>query len=56
MFVLYYSVCSHLNGCMLFYHDVTSGSEITSCNKIDKTTKVYKFSGNIMMSITTLCK
>ena len=35
-------------------YDVTSGSEITPCNKIDKPLVVYRFSGNIMMSITTL--
>ena len=30
------------------------GSEITSCNKIDKPVVVYRFTGNVMTSITTL--
>ena len=36
-------------------YDVASGSEITPCNKIDKPLVVYRFSGNVMTSITTLC-
>ena len=39
--------------CCLSY-DVASGSEITPCNKICKTLVVYRFSGNVMTSITTL--
>ena len=35
-------------------HDVASGSDITSCIKIDKPLVVYIFSGNVMTSITTL--
>ena len=35
-------------------YDVTSGSEITPCNKIDKPLVVYRFTGNVMTSITTL--
>ena len=35
-------------------HDVASGSEITPSNKIDKPLVVYRFSGNVMASITTL--
>ena len=35
-------------------HDIASGSEITSCNKICKPLVVYRFSGNVMTSITTL--
>ena len=35
-------------------YDVASGSEITPCNKIDKPLVVYKFTGNVMTSITTL--
>ena len=35
-------------------YDVTSGSEITPCNKIDKPLVVYRFSGKVMTSITTL--
>ena len=37
-------------------HDVAPGSQITSCNKIDKPLVVYRFSGNVMMSIITLRK
>ena len=39
-----------------YYHnnDVASGSEITPCNKIDKPLVVYRFSGNVITSITTL--
>ena len=37
-------------------YDVASGSEITPCNKIDKPLVVYRFTGNVMMSITTLSK
>ena len=36
------------------YYDVASGSEITPCNKIDKPLVVYRFTGNVMTSITTL--
>ena len=35
-------------------YDVVSGSEITPCNKIDKPLVVYRFTGNVMTSITTL--
>ena len=35
-------------------YDIASGSEITPCNKIDKPLVVYRFSGNVLMSITTL--
>ena len=34
-------------------YDVASGSEITPCNKIDKPLVVYRFTGNVMTSITT---
>ena len=37
-----------------FSYDVTSGSEITPCNKTNKPQVVYRFTGNAMMSITTL--
>ena len=36
------------------YYDVVSGSEITSCNKIDKPLVVNRFSGNVMTYITAL--
>ena len=35
-------------------YDVASGSEITPCNKIDKPLVVYRFTGNVITSITTL--
>ena len=35
-------------------YDVASGSEITPCNKIDKSLVVYRFTGTVMTSITTL--
>ena len=35
-------------------YDISSGSEITPCNKINKSLVVYRFSGNVMTSITTL--
>ena len=35
-------------------YDVASGSVIMSCNKIDKPLMVYRFSRNVMTSITTL--
>ena len=36
-------------------NDLMSGSVITPCNKIDKPLVVYRFLGNVMTSITTLC-
>ena len=39
---------------ILLSHDVTSGSEITPCNKIDKPLVVYRFTGIVMTSISTL--
>ena len=46
----------HRTGIKCIYHnyDVASGSEITPCNKIYKPLVVYRFSGNVMTSITTL--
>ena len=38
----------------LLSYDVASGSEITPCKIIDKPLVVYRFSGNVMTSITTL--
>ena len=35
-------------------YDVAPGSEITPCNKIDKPLVVYRLTGNVMTSITTL--
>ena len=38
----------------LLSYDVASGSEITPCNKICKPLVFYRFTGNVMTSITTL--
>ena len=38
----------------LLSYDVASGVEITPCNKIDKPLVFYRFTGNVMTSITTL--
>ena len=35
-------------------HNIMSVTEITPCNKIYKPLVVYRLSGNVMMSITTL--
>ena len=37
-------------------HDFGSGSDITLCNNIDKPLVVYRYSGNVMMSVITLRK
>ena len=39
---------------LVLSYDVASSSDITPCNKIDKPLVVYRFSGNVMTSITTL--
>ena len=39
---------------LVLSYDVASGSEITPCNKICKPLVVYRFTGNVMTSITTL--
>ena len=39
----------------LVVFDLASGSEVTPCNKFDKPQVVYRFSGNVMTSIATLC-
>ena len=44
----------HIYDIVLLSYDVASGSEITPCNKIDKPLVVYRFTGNVMTSITTL--
>ena len=36
--------------------DVAAGSDITPCNKTDEPLLVYRFTGNVMTSITTLRK
>ena len=55
------STRNYLNGVEIFHifkehlsYDVASGSGITPCNKIYKPPVVYRFSGNVMTSITTL--
>ena len=45
---------SLLNFYLNLSYDVASGSEITPCNKIDKPLVVYRFTGNVMTSKTTL--
>ena len=47
-----------LKGLRILYlsYDVASGSEIMQCNKIDKPLVVYRFTGKVMTSITTLHK
>ena len=35
-------------------YDIVSGGEITPCNKMDTPLVVYRFTGNVMTSITTL--
>ena len=50
----YYDTHSNLVTHIYVSYDVASGSEITPCNKICKPLVVYRFSGNVMMSITTL--
>ena len=37
-----------------YHNDVASESEIMPCNKIDKPLVGYRFTGNVMKSITTL--
>ena len=39
---------------LILSYDVASGSEKTPCNKIDKSQVVYRFSGKVMSSMTTL--
>ena len=39
---------------IILLYDDASGSEITSCIKIDKPLVVYRFSENVLTSITTL--
>ena len=41
---------------IILSHDVTSGSDITPCNKMDKPLVVYRFSGNVITPIITLPK
>ena len=50
---LYRRSISRLANIILSY-GVASWSEITPCNKIDRPLVVYRFSGNVLTSITTL--
>ena len=47
-------VCQGYDISVIYHYDVASGSEITPCNKIDKQLVVYRFTGSVMTSITTL--
>ena len=47
------NISFHL-GIIPLAYDVASGSEIKSCDKIDKPLVVYRFSGNVTTSITIL--
>ena len=38
----------------VYHYDVAFGSEITPCYKICKPLVVYRFTGNVITSITTL--
>ena len=46
--------CSLLHYCVNLSYDITSGREIMPCNKINKPLVLYRFSGNVMTSITLL--
>ena len=46
------NVCNRYT--LILSYDVSSGNEITSCSKIDKPLVDYRFSGNVMTSVTTL--
>ena len=50
-----FAACSMHN--TIYYtlsYDIESGSEIKPCNKINKPLVVYRFTGNVMTSITAL--
>ena len=49
-----YKKCLKINFVIHLSHDVSSGSDITPCNKIHKPLVVYRFSGTVMTSITML--
>ena len=46
--------CKSMNVRFYLSDDGASGNEIKPCNKIDISIVVYRFSGNVMTSITTL--
>ena len=49
-----FSIIETLSLYSALLYDVASESEIRLCIKIDKPLVVYRFSGNVMTSITTL--
>ena len=49
-----YTACIELMSKSTLSYDVTSWREITPCNKIDKPLVIYRFTGNVMTSITKL--
>ena len=49
-----YPLCLIYSRKSILSYNVASGSVITPCNKIDKPLVVYRFSGMVMTSITTL--
>ena len=55
-FVIKIFVLSIMSGrfTQVLSYDVAFGSEITPCNKIDIPLVVYRFTGNVMTSITML--
>ena len=52
---VFINISKYANQILIYLsYDVASGSEITPCNEIDKPLVVYRFTGNVMTSITTL--
>ena len=49
-------VCGQIALYVLLSHDVASESDLTLCNKSDKSLVVYRFSGNVMTCIIILRK
>ena len=47
-------ICVTDHNFYILSYDIASGSEITPCNKICKPLVVYRFSRNVIMSITRL--
>ena len=53
-FIYFWGKKKNANNNNYLSNDVASGSDITLCNKICKPLVVYRFTGNVMTSITTL--
>ena len=51
----FYAFCTERQNIYNLSYDVASGIEITPCKKIDKPLVVYRFTGNVITFITTLC-